>query len=63
MCFSNAYSNHRQWNWDGEKIIHDSIVQSSRSPVGHRGHQNDVDVREFLVSDRNVGKDRRGQAA
>jgi len=54
MCFSNTCSNHRQWNWDGERIIHDSIVPSSRPPVGHRGHQYDMDVREFLVSERNI---------
>jgi hypothetical protein len=55
MCFSfsKVYQT-SNWNWDGERIIHDSIVPSSRPPVAHRKGNYDIDVREFLVSERNV---------
>lgn len=55
MClsFSKVYQT-SSWNWDGERIIHDSIVPSSRPPVAHRKGNYDIDVREFLVSERNV---------
>jgi len=42
------------WNWDGDIIIHDPIVPSSRPVVNSRNKKNyDIDVREFLVSDKN----------
>lgn len=55
MCFSfSKVHQSSKWNWDGERIVHDSIVPSSRPPVGHNDGNYDVDVREFLVSERNV---------
>ncbi|UJP07720.1 MAG: hypothetical protein LZF84_00955 [Nitrosomonas sp.] len=55
MCFSfSKISRSHNWNWDGERIVHDSIVPSSRPPVGHNKGNYDIDVREFLVSERNV---------
>lgn len=42
------------WNWEGDEIIHESIVPSSRPVVGIRAKKEyDIDVREFLVSDKN----------
>jgi len=43
-----------QWNWDGERIIHDSIVSSSRPPIGAARGSYDIDVREFLVTECNA---------
>jgi hypothetical protein len=55
MCFSFSKVHHSsKWNWDGERIVHDSIVPSSRPPVGKKDGNYDIDVREFLVSERNV---------
>ena len=55
MCFSfSKISQSSRWNWDGERIVHDSIVPSSRPPVGHKDGNYDIDVREFLVNERNV---------
>lgn len=55
MCFSfSKVSQSAKWNWDGERIVHDSIVPSSRPPVGHSDGNYDIDVREFLVNERNV---------
>ncbi len=35
MCFSTSRVHKlRYWNWDGERIIHESIVKSSRPPIG-----------------------------
>lgn len=54
MCLiTSPVKNWKKWNWDGDIIVHDSIVPSCRPAVG--GDKNyDVDVREFLVSERNV---------
>ena len=43
-----------RYNWDGDEIVPVSIVPSSRPVVGVKG-KNDypIDVREFLVTDRN----------
>lgn len=48
MCFSfsKVYQSSR-WNWDGDRIVHESIIPSSRPPVGHNGGNYDIDVREF----------------
>jgi len=55
MCFSfSKISQSSKWNWDGERIVHDSIVPSSRPPIGHKDGNYDIDVREFLVNERNV---------
>ena len=41
-----------RWNWDGDVIIHDSVVPSSRPVVGSCStrKQYPIDVREFLVT-------------
>src|SRR5262245_66505229 len=44
----------RRWNWDGDRIVHDSIVPSSRPVVGRRSGGYDIDPREFLVTERNA---------
>lgn len=55
MCFANSRVNGlRRWNWDGERIIHDSIVPSSRPVVMQQTGGYDIDVREFLVSKDNA---------
>ena len=55
MCFSTSRVHKlRYWNWDGERIIHDSIVPSSRPPIGRQRGNYDIDVREFLVTERNA---------
>lgn len=55
MCFANSRVNGlRRWNWDGERIIHDSIVPSSRPVVMQQTGWYDIDVREFLVSKDNA---------
>ncbi len=56
MCFSeSSVESLNKWNWDGDVIIHDPVVPSSRPVVGFtRGHQYEIDVREFLVTERNA---------
>ena len=55
MCFTTSRVDHlSKWNWDGDQIIHQAIVPSSRPPVGYRTGGYDIDVREFLVSERNA---------
>lgn len=55
MCM--AYSTIKglnRWNWEGDEIIHESIVPSSRPIVGEaKGSGYDIDVREFLISEDN----------
>jgi hypothetical protein len=42
------------WNWEGDHIVHECIVPSSRPVVGFQGNRKyDIDVREFLVTERN----------
>jgi hypothetical protein len=55
MCLTqHTVASLTKWNWDGDEIIHESIVPSSRPIVGTRQKkQYDIDVREFLVSDKN----------
>ncbi len=54
MCLISSPIKHwKKWNWDGDLIVHDSIVPSCRPAVGSRKNY-DVDVREFLVSEHNV---------
>lgn len=51
MCFADSRVHGlRRWNWDGERIIYDSIVPSSRPVVMHQEGGYDIDVREFLVT-------------
>lgn len=55
MCFGETrISRSHQWNWDGDRIIHDSIVPSSRPPVGRQRGTYPIDVREFLITERNA---------
>jgi hypothetical protein len=55
MCLTNSrVDGLRSWNWDGERIIHDSIVPSSRPVVLRQTGWYDIDVREFLVSKDNA---------
>jgi hypothetical protein len=44
------------WNWDGDRIVHDCIVPKTRPVVGRTGRDAfyDIDVREFLLGDRNA---------
>lgn len=41
------------FNWEGDVIIQDETVPSSRDVTGHEGVQYDIDIREFLVTDKN----------
>lgn len=55
MCLaSSPVRDLSRWNWEGDHIIHECIVPSSRPVVGYvRGHAYDIDVREFLITGRN----------
>lgn len=54
MCLKAVATRSARWNWDGDFIVHKCIVPSSRPVVGFaRGHQYDIDVREFLITSRN----------
>jgi len=56
MCLTlSPLVNLHRWNWDGDRIVHECIVPSSRPVVGRTGSrsQYDIDVREFLVTERN----------
>jgi hypothetical protein len=55
MCLGvSLVRNVPRWNWDGDHIVHECIVPSSRPVVGYsRRHAYDIDVREFLVTSRN----------
>lgn len=54
MCLTTSSIKHwKKWNWDGDLIVHSPIVPSCRPAVGSDKNY-DVDVREFLVSERNV---------
>lgn len=55
MCLPNSrIRRSRRWNWDGEYIIHDSVVPSSRPVVKRQKGSYDIDVREFLVTQSNA---------
>ncbi|MEI6436481.1 MAG: transglutaminase domain-containing protein [Bacteroidota bacterium] len=56
MCFTeNTVKNLHKWNWDGDVIIHNPIVPSSRPAVGEApGDEYDIDVREFMVTEKNA---------
>lgn len=44
-----------KWNWDGDRILFDAIVPSSRAPIGRRSlKEYDIDVRQFLVTEKNA---------
>jgi len=56
MClFTPKLLNLDRFNWDGDHIVFDALVPSSRLPIGRtRGRGYDIDVREFLVSENNA---------
>jgi hypothetical protein len=56
MCFPlNNVKNLDCWNWDGDYIIHNTVVPSSRPVVGSSGTDYyKIDVREFLITERNA---------
>jgi hypothetical protein len=42
------------WNWEGDHIVHECIVPSSRPVIGFPDKRKyDIDVREFLITERN----------
>lgn len=43
----------RDWNWEGDEIEHDTVVPSMRPAVGS-SKMYEVDVREFLITERNA---------
>jgi hypothetical protein len=55
MCFSESNVQQlERWNWDGDIIVHQSIVPSAREIVGVKPRTTyEIDVREFLVTERN----------
>lgn len=54
MCFpASGVRSLGNWNWDGDFIIHNSIVPSARPAIGTRGRMYSMDVREFLITERN----------
>ena len=55
MCFdAQNIKDLHHWNWDGDVIIHDSVVPASRWVVGYpETKEYSIDVREFLITDRN----------
>lgn len=56
MCFTlSKIVPHDRWNWDGDRILHECIVPASRPVPGYPPKKSsyDIDVREFLVSERN----------
>lgn len=55
MCYSpSKVHKTTAWNWDGEHVVEDPIVPSSRPPVGKRTGGYEIDVRQFLTSEHNV---------
>ena len=54
MCLqASRIENLNRWNWDGERIVQDTIVPSSRQPIGSK-REYDMDVREFLATAHNA---------
>lgn len=60
MCFEPSnVTDLIRWNWDGDVIIRQPIVPSGRRVVGVRSRRSyDIDVREFLTSNRNAVMER-----
>lgn len=55
MCYSpSRVHKTTAWNWDGERVVEDPIVPSSRPPVGSPVGSYEIDVRQFLTSEHNV---------
>jgi hypothetical protein len=54
MCLqSSRIESLSRWNWDGERIVQDTIVPSSRHAVGSK-REYDMDVREFMATAHNA---------
>jgi hypothetical protein len=55
MCFTNMnFSGISNWNWEGDEMIHESIVPSARPIVGQsKDIQYNIDIREFLITEDN----------
>ena len=54
MCLSKTkWIGLRKYRWDGDVIVHECIVPSSRPAVGAKGKEYDIDAREFLVTEHN----------
>jgi hypothetical protein len=56
MCLSHPVAKGlNRCNWDGDEILFDAVVPSSRRPIGRtRGAAYDIDIREFLVTENNT---------
>jgi Transglutaminase-like superfamily len=56
MCLTHPVAKGlNRWNWDGDEILFDAVVPSSRRPIGRtRGPAYDIDIREFLVTENNT---------
>lgn len=56
MCLAiSSIRNLPRWNWEGDRIVHECIVPSSRPVIGYtkKKQSYDIDVREFLITTRN----------
>ena len=53
MCLQNTVIYSPRWNWDGDRIVPETIVPSGRPVVGGR-KQYLADVREYLASGQNA---------
>ena len=57
MCLATSkIRNLDRWNWDGDIIVFDTKVPSARPVVGYNTRKTEypIDVREFLVTDKNA---------
>jgi hypothetical protein len=56
MCIvRNCVTGQRRYNWDGDRIIHDTVVPSARPIVGIPGyHEYSIDIREYLITEKNA---------
>ncbi|MCY2958248.1 MAG: hypothetical protein NT107_14580 [Planctomycetota bacterium] len=41
-----------RWNWEGDLIVHDSVVPTSRPLPGHKAKDYPTDIRKFLITTR-----------
>lgn len=53
MCITrDRWKTLKQWNWDGDYVVHECVVPSNRRAVGSQ-RKYSIDVREFLLTERN----------
>ena len=53
MCITrDRWQSAKAWNWDGDHVIHECIVPSGRPAVGSK-QPYDIDIREFLITEKN----------